>query len=182
MRSAAGLQIDITDAHQPDPTLAHGRLDLHGLDKIRLRFHLRVGDPFGRHQMVGLDHGVERRFQGRQILGDLRHVEIEPALVLANGPTGHREGKHHRQQVQGRMHAHQAMATVPIDIHAHRLANLGKVGALGRNMDDLRLVTIGMHSRCNRNDATVGPHHLPAVTGLPARRRIKHRSIQHDAA
>ncbi len=79
-----------------------------------------------------------------EIGGNLGHVEIEPPLVLAHRAPGDREGHDHRQQVQSRMHAHQAQAALPVDAGGNLGAEGGQGLTFGRDMDDLGLVAVGV--------------------------------------
>ena len=77
------------DPHQPHPALADRRLHLHRLHHLRPRRELLLADPLGADRQVGGDVGVQPRLERRHVLGRLGHVEVEPALVLADRPAGH---------------------------------------------------------------------------------------------
>src|SRR5690606_27913738 len=68
MRPAAGLQVDITDTDQPHAALAHRRLDVHGLDQLRIGRHFCVANPLMLHRMMARRHGIERHFQRAKVL------------------------------------------------------------------------------------------------------------------
>jgi hypothetical protein len=80
-----------------------------------------------------------------KILRNFRHIEVQPPFVLAYRPAGDGERKDHREQMQRRMHAHQAVAPIPVDGQIHALTQTQTMNFCRRYVDDCRLATIRMN-------------------------------------
>src|ERR1700681_367215 len=58
VRAAAGLQVDVGNAEQADAAGAARRLHAHGLDQLRSRVELRIGNPHRCRFHAARDQGV----------------------------------------------------------------------------------------------------------------------------
>jgi hypothetical protein len=70
---------------------------------------------------------------------------VQPALVLAHRAAGDGKWEDDRKQMQRRMHAHEAVASVPVDGQIHALAWAQIMTFCCRDVDDCRLVAIRMN-------------------------------------
>ena len=86
MGAAAGLQVDVADAHQPHPAGAHRRLDLHRLDEVGIGEQFLVADPLVGDRMVGGDQRIEP-------LLDLLLGGTSPSMSKSSRPSSARSGR-----------------------------------------------------------------------------------------
>ena len=167
VRAAAGLEVDRlrsrADPDQPHPPLPDGRLDLHRLHHLRPGGELLLDDPLRADRQTGGDVLVQPRLERRNVLGRLRHVEVETALVLADRPAGDAVGQHDRQEVQRAVHPHQPVAALPVEPQRHRLAGAGQRRPRRRQVQHPRAVAVGMDGAGDD-----GPADAAGVAGLAA--------------
>ncbi len=76
-------------------------------------------------------------------VGRIGEIEINAAFVLADSGAGNRERADNRQQVTGRMHAHQLVAPGPVYMQHQFFADCGCSLPLCRHMNDFVLVFAG---------------------------------------
>jgi hypothetical protein len=171
MRAAAGLQVDARDVEQAHAPLAARRRDRHGAHQLRPRIELRVGDPDRARRGVRAHELVHARLD--LVLHQLLHldVEVEVRLVLADAAAGHRRLHRGAQEVQRRVQAHQAMATVPVE----RQIDLGADGGRGARFEQMQYrVARGAFARVDH--APIAD--APGVAGLAAAHRVEDRAVE----
>ncbi len=109
------------------------------------------------------------------------HVEVQSPPAVRNLASGHRPRNHAAQQVQASMHAHQAVAPLPIDLGDELGSGLGQHRARRGNMDHLvGQRTLDRVDDCDRR--TRREAQQAGVARLPPAYRIKDRAVEPDAA
>ena len=150
-------------------------------DQAGIGLELRVGDPALAHRLVERDQFVEPALDLRLVEDGLARVEIEPPLSVADRPSGHRIGRHDREQVQRGMGAHALVTQLPVDAGDDARARRGQGGALGRDVQNGRAV--GVVDRVeDRNRRPVVEQQRPSVAALPSALGIKDSAIEGDSA
>ena len=72
--------------------------------------------------MILFDQTVELGGNVFLVEGTLGQIEVEPAATVPNRTSGHAGGNDHAQQMQQCVHAHEPMATLPVDAGFHLLS------------------------------------------------------------
>src|SRR6267378_7162562 len=134
MGAAARLEIDARDLEQPHAALAARRRHRHGLDQLRPRVELRIGDPA--HARVdrlcdelgelALDRVLHQALH--------RNVEIEMRLVLADAPPGDWRLYDSTEQMERRVQPHQPVAALPVELQLGSAAD----GRLSARLEDVQ--------------------------------------------
>ena len=98
---------------------------------------------------------------GVELLGDrgfvealAGHIEIEPRLPVGDLSAGDRARHHSAEQMQARVHAHQAIAPIPINFRQELLANRRERAARRGHMQDI-IETVSLASIDDRDGAAV---------------------------
>ena len=68
------------------------------------------------HGKIRRDQRRQTRLEPRQVLERFGQVEVEPPALCPHLPAGHGPGHQRRQQVQRGVHAHVAMAPLPVEL------------------------------------------------------------------
>ncbi len=169
------------DGDEADLAAAHRRLHRHGAHEPRVGLEFGVRDPLVGDGVVGCDDRRDRL--GQLVLVDrarVLDVEVEPAFLGADLPAC--DGKFHEtaQQMQRGVHAHVLVPRLPVERDIDGVADVRLRSALGRDVNDRRLVGVVDRRRNGASAASEGDRAL--VTGLTASARIKRRLVEHDAA
>jgi hypothetical protein len=181
VRSAAGLDVDVGDAHEPHASSAARRSDGKRTHQVVARVQRRVVDPFEFHRVRGFDQCIHAGRDCLLVRGAPRHVEIEARRIAANRSPCHRIGQHRREKVTGRVHAHVRVTALPVERKAHRLAGGRGCRACRQHMHDLA-ARLAFHRVDNGNQRSVFATQCAGVTRLAAAMRIEDRAVEHDAA
>src|SRR5215208_4883662 len=124
MGAAAGLEVDALDLDEAHAAGAARRLHRHGLDEGGVGVELRVGDPALADGGVAGDERVQLLGQVGLVEPGLGNVEVEPAVALADGAAGDREGQHDAQEMERGVDAHALVTPLPVDRRRDCLARL----------------------------------------------------------
>ena len=93
MRTAAWLQVHITDRNEPDLARARRWFNGHCPHKLRLHGQLLVRNPLYRDRQILPDELVQLFRQRLLVQSRIWNIEIEPAIAFTNRATRHRVGQ-----------------------------------------------------------------------------------------
>src|SRR4029453_15576078 len=180
MGAAAWLQVHALDVQQPHLAGAHRRLHRHGAHQLRLGRQLLVGDPARADRVILLDQAVDLARDLLFVQALVRQVEGEPALAVADLTAGHVALDDGGEQVQAGVHAHQAVAAVPVDLGLDVGARRHGWRARLRHMPH-GLVVGALDGVDDLDRAAVRQGQAPDVPRLPAAHGVEDRAVQPDA-
>ena len=105
------------------------------------------------------------------------HVEVQATLIHRNIAAGDPVLEDRAQQVHRRVHAHVAIAPVPVKLEMHGLAGRRQRAAVFDPMQDLAGITV---AGVRDPGAAARPAHRPCIAGLPAAERVEHGAVQDN--
>ena len=122
--------------------------------------------------MVFRDETRERRADGFLVDG-VGHVEIEPALRGADVASRDAVLEYRAEQVHRRVHAHVAVAPVPVDRELDARTGWWRRSAFLEHMADIAIDV----ARIDYRGGTAVPAHRAGIAGLSAAERVEHGPV-----
>ncbi len=119
---------------------------------------------------------LQRRSHGL-LVHRVLHIEVEATLVRGNIAAGDAVLQHSPQQVHRGVHAHMAIAPVPVELEVHRFADRRQRAAFLDMMQDLTGVAV---AGVRDPGAAARPANRPRVARLPAAERVEHGAVEGD--